>query len=107
MRLQTVTPGVLTINAVIAFLQLQEVVMDASKIIKHIAKAHVLWMLAYLIFVGSQSFSSYQSLTPTQWVGRHVALRQRCVCLPTGRKRITFLAIIVKKKTKDGVSSPA
>ena len=69
MRLQAKTSRILTIAAIIAFLQLQEVVMHIAKVIKQIPCAFVLRMFAYLIFIGSQDFTSYQYLTPYQ-VGR-------------------------------------
>ena len=81
-RLQPITPRIFTIDTVIAFLKFQKVIMDITQVVKHIAEAHILWMFAYLIFVGSAraflfSFSFFHSgshftiLTPIQWVGRH------------------------------------
>ena len=84
MRLQTKTTGILAIDAIVPLLEFEEVVMDIRKIVKQVAQTFVFRMSAYLIFVRSQGVTSYQSLTPTQWVGRHVTLRLRCVCLPTG-----------------------
>ena len=52
MRLQPIPPGVFPIDAVIPLLQSKEVVMDIAKVIKHVAQTFILWMLAYLIFVG-------------------------------------------------------
>ena len=86
MWLKSIPPGVFAINAVIAFFQLQKMVMDICKFIKHISQAFILGMITYLIFIGSQGFTSYQSLTLEQWVGRHTALRRCCSCLPTGKK---------------------
>ena len=77
MRLQAKTTGVFAIPTVIPIFQLQKVVMDIAKVIQQIAQAFVFWVFAYLIFVCSHSVASYQSLTPYEWVGRHVALRQR------------------------------
>ena len=58
--------------------------MHITQVIEHVAHAHILWMFAYLIFVGSHGVTSHKSLTPEKWVDRHVTLRLRCVCLPTG-----------------------
>ena len=57
MRLQTETSGIFSIDAVIAFLQHQKVVMDIGKVIKQISQAFVLWMVAYLVFIGSHRIS--------------------------------------------------
>ena len=65
-RLQAIPSGILTIDAVIAFLQLQEVVMHIAKVIEHIAQTLVLRMFAYLVFVRSQGLSRITSLTPYQ-----------------------------------------
>ena len=75
MGLQTISTHIFTINAVISLFQSKEVVMDIGKIVKNIAKTFVLRVVAYLIFIGSQSVTSYQSLTPYEWVGRHATLR--------------------------------
>ena len=68
-RLQAKTSSIFTINAVIAIFQLQKVVMDIAKVIKHIAQAFVLGMFAYLIFVRSQRFYQLPVFIPCQ-VGR-------------------------------------
>ena len=52
-RLQPIPTGILPIDAVISLLKFQEVVMDIGKVIQHVAQAHILRMLAYLIFAGS------------------------------------------------------
>ena len=65
-RLQAIPSGVFPVDAVIAFFQLQEVVMQVAKVIQHITQAFVLRVFANLIFIGSQSFTSYQSLTPIE-----------------------------------------
>ena len=85
-RLQPIPASVFTIDAVIPPFQRQEVVMDIPKVIQQIPHALMLRVVAYLICVGSHSVTSYQSLTPNEWVGRHVTLRLRSLCLPTGIK---------------------
>ena len=67
-RLQAIPTGILSIYAVITLLQLQEVVMYIAKVIEKVAQTLILRMFAYLIFIGSQGFTSYQSLTPVKWV---------------------------------------
>ena len=85
MRLQTIPACVFAIATVVSLFQTQEVVMNIAKVVKHIAQAFVLRGVAYLMFVGSQGIiTSYKSLTPNEWVGRHVTLRLRSLCLPTG-----------------------
>ena len=87
-RLQPITPRIFAIDTVIAVFQLQKMVMDIAKVIKHITYAHILRMLAYLVFIGStlaflftlaffHKGSQLTALTPNQWVGRHVTLRLR------------------------------
>ena len=56
MRLQPIPSGVFAIEAVIAFLKFEKVVMYIRKVIKHVAQAFVLGMMAYLVFIGSQEF---------------------------------------------------
>ena len=63
-RLQAIPPRILTIDAVIPILQSKKVVMDIRKVIEHITQTHILRVFAYLIFIGSQDVTSYQSLTP-------------------------------------------
>ena len=82
-RLQPIPACVFSVDTVISLFQCQEVVMHITQVIKHVAGSLVLRMLTYLIFVSSHGLTSYQSLTPEQWVGRHVTLRLRCSCLPT------------------------
>ena len=66
MRLQTIPTGIFAIDTVIPLLQSKEVVMHITKVIKHIAQTFILWMLAYLTFIGSHGVTSYQSLTPAK-----------------------------------------
>ena len=77
--LQPIPASVFTIDAIVAFLHCQEVVMDIFKVIEHIAQAHILRVIADFFLVRSailfsffHGFSRIMSLTPTQWVGRHV-----------------------------------
>ena len=88
-RLQPITPRIFAIDAVIAVFQLQKMVMDIAKIVKHVAETHILRMFAYLVFVYParaflfalslffHSDSQFTALTPVQWVGRHVTMRLR------------------------------
>ena len=67
--LKPIPTGVFTIDAVISLFQSKEVIMHIPKIVEHITQTLVLRMLAYLIFVGSHSVTSYQLFNPVQ-VGR-------------------------------------
>ena len=64
-RLKTIPTGIFPVDTIIPFLQCKQVVMHITQIIEHIAQTHILWMLAYLIFIVSHRVTSYQSLTPT------------------------------------------
>ena len=82
-RLQPIPTGVLPIHAIVSLFQRQKVVVNIAQVIKQVAQAFDLRVVAYLIFIGSHGATSYQSLTPFQWVGnRHVTLRLRWKCLP-------------------------
>ena len=84
MRLKTITTRILAIATVISLFQTQEMIMDIAQVIKHITQAFVLRVVAYLVCIRSHCvLPCIVPLTPTQWVGRHVTLRLRCVCLPT------------------------
>ncbi|RKU13697.1 hypothetical protein C6503_15630 [Candidatus Poribacteria bacterium] len=92
MWLQAITTGILTVSTVIAILKFEKVVMHITQVVKHVAKTHILRMLAYLIFIRSKilfflslfhGISRITPLTPNEWVGRHVVLQQRSLCLPT------------------------
>ncbi len=92
MRLQAKTPRIFPVSTVISLFQLQKVIMDIRKIVKHIAETHILGVFAQLELVCSailfllsffHGVSRIMLLTPEQWVGRHVTLRLRCSCLPT------------------------
>ena len=98
MRLQPIPSSVFTIDAIVAFLQCQEVVMHITQVIKHIADAHILRMVPYLVFIRSHSVTSYQSLTPNEWIGRHVTLRLRSLCLPTGIKKYNIFDAFGEEK---------
>ena len=88
-RLQAIPTSILSIDAVISLLQSKEVVMHITQVIKQVAHAHVLRVVTYLIFLRSHGATNYQSLTPFKWVGnRHVTLRLRLNCLPTGMERV-------------------
>ena len=86
-RLKAETSGIQTIPAIIPFFQSKEVIMHISKVIKHVAQTHVLWVFAYLIlmrptraFLVSLSFfhglSRITRLSPT-YVGRQDTLAER------------------------------
>ena len=75
-RLQPIPTGVFTADAIVTFLQCQEVVVDIFKVIEHVTHAHILRMVADLFFVGSAMLFSFfhgvsrlTSLAPNQWVG--------------------------------------
>ena len=92
MRLQPIPTRIFTIDTVIPFLKFQKVIMDITQVVEHVAKTHILWMFAYLIFIRSafvfflslfHGFSRITLLTPFKWVGRHITLRLCLNCLPT------------------------
>ena len=64
-------------------LPLMEVFMHLPHIVKQVTKTDTIRLVTKLIFIGFHGLSSIKSLTPTKWVGRHVTLRLRLVCLPT------------------------
>jgi fumarate reductase subunit D len=67
MRLEPILTGIFTIDAVIAFLQGEKVVMDiGNQVIEQVAQTFVLWMVAYLIFIGSHRMSISYYLTRFQ-----------------------------------------
>ena len=77
-RLQAETPRIFPVSTVISLFQLQKVVMDIRKVIKHIAETHILGVFAQLELVCSailflvslpHRVSRITPLTPFQWVG--------------------------------------
>ncbi len=97
-RLQEIPSGILAVPPIASIFQLQEVVMDIRKVVKHIAQALVLGVVTYLIFVRSHWTIAYSVLNPYPVGGRHVASQQRLVCLPTQCKYFNILILFVKKK---------
>ena len=93
MWLQTITPRIRAIDAVIAILKLEKVVMHITQVVKHITKTHILRMFTDLVFGRSKmlfflsllfhGYSRITLLTPFKWVGRHIVERLRLKCLPT------------------------
>ena len=84
-RLQAKTPCISPIDTVISLFQLQKVIMDIRKVVKHITETHILGVFAQLELVGSamlflfsvsHGVSRITPLTPNQWVGnRHATKR--------------------------------
>ena len=65
-------------------LPLMEVFMHLPHIVKQVAKPNTIRLVAKLILIGFHGISSIKfPLTPKQWIGRHVTLRLRWLCLPT------------------------
>ena len=58
-------------------LPLMEIGMHLPHIVKQVAKTYRIGLIVYLILIGFHGLSSIKSLTPFQWVGRHVTLRLR------------------------------
>ena len=87
-RLKAVPTGILTVNAVIALLKFEEVIVNIAQVVEHVPQAHILWMFAYLVFIRSamlflffpfsHGVSRITSLTPVLWVGptRYQAVTQ-------------------------------
>jgi hypothetical protein len=63
MWLQTISASIFSVSTVIPHFQTQKVIMDITKVIKHIAQAFIFRMGAYLVFIGSHCFSP--ALPPT------------------------------------------
>ena len=63
-------------------LPLMEVFMHLPHIVKQIAKPNTIRLSIKRIFVGFHDVSHLTPLTPIEWVGRHVTLRLRSICLP-------------------------
>ena len=75
-RLQTETPRIFPVSTVISLFQLQKVIMHIRKVVKHIAKTHILRVLAQLELVCSailflfslpHGVSRITLLTPDKW----------------------------------------
>ena len=84
----TLVAFTLPINAIVSTTQRYEVVMRLAYDTRIRPQMAVAFMRLYLVFVGPHDFTSYQSFIPFQWEGRHVALRLRWKCLPTGLNTI-------------------
>jgi len=63
-------------------LPLMEIRVDLPHIIKQVAKPNTIGLIIKRIFVGFHGISHITPLTPIEWVGRHVTLRLRSICLP-------------------------
>ena len=73
--------------------------MHIPEVIKHVPDTHVLRVFAYLVFIGSHSVTSYQSLALTSTWDRHITLWLRSLCRSNWYVTIiSFLTIYVKKK---------
>ena len=75
-RLQAKTPCIFPVSTVISLFQLQKVVMDIRKVVKHIPQTHILWVLAQLELVCSailflfslpHGVSRITPLSPNEW----------------------------------------
>ena len=64
-------------------LPLMEVFMHLPHIIKQVANPNTIGLMTKRILIGFHGISSIKPLTPNEWVGRHVTLRLRSLCLPT------------------------
>ena len=64
-------------------LPLMEILMHLPHIVKKVSNAYRVRLFTKWIFIAFHGLSRITPLTPKQWVGRHIALRQRCLCLPT------------------------
>ena len=77
-RLQAKTPRIFPVSTVISLFQLQKVIMDIRKVVKHSPETHMLWVFAQLelvcfamlfLFSFPHGVSRITLLTPNQWVG--------------------------------------
>lgn len=75
-RLQAKTPRIFSVSTVISLFQLQKVIMDIRKVVKHIPETHILWVFAQLelvcsailfLFSLSHGVSRITLLSPIQW----------------------------------------
>ena len=104
-RLQAIPSGVFAVDAVIAFFQLQEVVMHVAQDRQACCRdAYSAGVRVSDIYRFSR-FYQLPVFNPSQVGGRHIALQQCLTCLPTGKKSVTFLTLFVKIK-RSGHSSP-
>ena len=56
-------------------LPLMEILVNLPHIVKQVAKTDRIQLIAKLILIGLHGLSSLKSLTPIEWVGRHVTWR--------------------------------
>ena len=73
----------LPIAAVIPHRKRNEVIPHNPYDIQVVVQVAQLFIMKKFMCRVSHGLSSLKSLTPSQWVGRHVTLRLRCECLPT------------------------
>ncbi len=75
-RLQAKTPRIFPVSTVISLFQLQKVIMDIRKVVKHIPETHILWVFAQLelvcstilfLFAFPHGVSRVTLLSPIQW----------------------------------------
>ena len=62
MWLQPITPRVFAIDAVIAVLKFEKVIMHITQVVKHVAKTHMLRMFAHLILIGTTMLFAFSFL---------------------------------------------
>ena len=64
-------------------LPFMEIHMHLPHIVKQITDTDCIGLIIKWIFIGFHGLSSIKFLTLNEWVGRHVTLRLRSLCLPT------------------------
>ncbi len=97
-RLQAIATGIFTINAIVAILQLQEVIMHIAKLIQHVAQTFIFRVFAYLIFIGSQRFYQLPVFNPYT-VGRQTRNLAITLCMSANwSKEYNIFGIICQEK---------
>ncbi len=106
-RLQAKTPSVFPIDAVISLFQLKKVVMHIAKAVEHIAHAHILRMVAYLIFIDSQRYYQLPVFNPCK-VGRQTRHQAVTLCMSANwyKEYNIFDRFCQEKNKKRGGHSP-
>ena len=86
----------LAISAIIPHRQRNEVIPNNATDIQIVMQVTQSLIMKKFMFRVSHGVSSIKSLTPVKWVGRHVTLRLRLNCLPTGIESIPQFGLKVK-----------
>ena len=80
MRLQTIPTRIFAVTTIVTPFETQKVIVNIAKVVKHIAQAFVLWMLAYLKLISAHWVSQSHMFNPFS-VGRkptrHLAMTLR------------------------------